>query len=111
MFSYPNALAVLSTPQLEVFLLLFASSKKEDASLGIFLDDLIDNLLHQSRRIYLTLVRCKWSNTYPLLEALFWSEYCRQQIHVSAFSREDGMEMLQVNGIAQTLKDCCVVLE
>ena len=105
------ALAILRAPDLEVLLLLLAPAKQEDATIGILLNETIDDLLHQSWRIHLALVGSKWSDTYPLLETLLGSEDGRQQIQVSTLGREDGTEILDINRIAQALEHSGIVLE
>ena len=109
--AYPGALAILSAPQLEVLVFFFASSEQEDAALGILLDETVDDLFHQARWIYLPLMGSKGSNTYPLLVTLLGTEGGRQQIQIATFLGEDRVEIPDVNGIAQALKYCCIILK
>ena len=111
MLAHPGALAILGTPQLEVLILLLASSKQEDTSFGVLLYQLIDDLLHQSWRIDLTLVGSKRSDTYPLLETLPRTNLGWQKIKIATLGREDRAELAQVDRIAQALEHSCIVLE
>ena len=94
MLAYPDALAVLCTPQLEEFLLLFATAKQENAPLRILLYQLMDDMLHEAWRINLTLMSCKRGYTNPLLIALLRTELGGQQVQIAALSRKDRTELL-----------------
>ena len=111
MLAHPGALEILGTPHLEVLILVGASSKQEDASIGILLYQAIDYLLHQARRINLTLVGRKRSDAYPLLKTLLGTKHSWQQVEIATFGREDRAELAQVDRIAQALEHSCIVLE
>ena len=111
MLAHPGTLAILRAPYLEVFILVVATPKQEDAPIGVLQYQAIDYLLHQSWRINLALVGSKRGNTYPLLKALLRSKYCWQQVKIATLGREDRTELAQVDRIAQALEHSRIVLE
>ena len=75
-----GALTILGTPETEVFILLLTLSEEEDATPGVFLQQLMDHLLHQSWGIDLAFVVSKGCDAYPLLEVLLRSDLLGQQV-------------------------------
>ena len=111
MFGDKQALGILFCPALEIKILLFAPSKKEDAGLGIFLQQKGDDFLHAFQGIDLSLVGCKRRDADPLLEALLGADGCWQQVQVATLFREDTVELADVDRIAQTFENLGVALK
>ena len=95
-----ETLAILGTPHIKIFIFIVTLAKKENTTLGIFLQQLVNHLLHQSRWIYFTFVGCKGRNAYPLFKVLLRPNLLGKQIQVAALFGEDGMELLDINRIA-----------
>ena len=88
-----------------------AFSEEEDAALGILVQQFVDDLFHQSRRIYLSFMGCERRDAYPLLEILLGSYLFGQQIQITTFLRKDGAEVRHIHRIAQALKHFKIVLK
>ncbi len=106
-----DTLPVLCTPESEVVVFALAPSEEEDAALGIFLYQLEDNLFHQAWGIDLSLVRSERCDADPLLEALLGAYLLGQHIQIAAPFREDGVELADVNGIAQSLEHIYIIIK
>ena len=102
---YRQALGVAFRPLAEIFVFLFTTTEEEDAGLGVFLEQLLDDLFHQPWRIDLSLVGRKGSNADPLLEVLLRTYFLGQHIQVATLCWEDAMKLFDVDRIAQACKD------
>ena len=109
-FAHMHTGWMLFTPFCKVPLFLFATSKEEDACLGVFLHELFYHLMHQARWICLPLMCSKRCYAYPLLIVLLDTYLLWQHVQVAAFLWEDALE-LNLHWIAQLGKDVNIVLE
>ena len=110
-----NALLPFLAPFAEPLFLLLTSPEEKDASLGMLLDELLDDLLHQHEWIDLSLMGRKGGYADEgYLRAGLWSEAtgetCRQLPNVALTVAKHTLEV-DGDRITQTIEHFYVVLK